>query len=133
MEVYMANEIRVVTKLTLVKDAFSYFWNPGYMLFGDEIQRDLTGSAFADAGIKTVTTSGTNFTLSNVTTPGYVALRNTDTTNFVDIGYDDGGTLRDLIRLNAGDVALFRMEPTRTLRGQADTASVIVAYLILEN
>lgn len=129
----MANEIGVVTKLSVTKNNYTYFWNPGYLQWGEEVKRDLTGTAFADAGQKTVTTSGTNFTLTNVTTAGYVALRNMDANNYVDIGYDDSGTLRDLIRLNAGDVALFRLQPARTIRGQANTASVIVSYMILQD
>ena len=129
----MANEIRLVTKMNLAQGNFTYVWNPGLYLPNDELFYNLTGSPNSDSGLQTCTTSGTNFTLTNVTTAGYVGLRNTDSTNYIDIGYDDSGTLRDLIRLKAGEVCMFRLQPARTIRGKANTASVIVEYMIFQD
>jgi hypothetical protein len=59
-------------------------------------------------------------------TPGYIELFNADSTNYVDVGMSDGGTMKALIRLMPGDVAVFRIKPSTTLRGQANTAAVNV-------
>jgi len=124
----MANEITITQRMSLKKNNFTYSWNPG-----EYLSVNLSGSPNVDENTKTITTAGTNITLSNVTTPGYVALRNTDTTNFVDIGYDDSGTIRDLIRLKPGEMCMFRLQPARTLRGKADTASVVIQYMIFQD
>jgi len=87
-----------------------------------------------DDFIVTVATTGTNISPVNASsTPMNVFMKNTDSTNFVDIGYDDGGTLRDLIRLLPGEYCNFKLEPSRTLRAQADTASVDLQYMLIEN
>lgn len=129
----MANEIRIVQIMSLVKDNFSYFWHPGQNNPGESLYFNLVGDPNADIGLLSVTTSITDFSLVNVETAGLVSLRNTDDTNYVDIGYNDSDTFRDLIRLNAGDVCSFRLIPGKILCAKTNTGTVIVQFMIFEN
>lgn len=117
----------------MTKSNFTYVWNPSATTPDGQFSYNLVGLPNCDTGILAVATTGTDFTLTNVTIPGFVALRNTDLINYVDIGYDDTGTLRPLIRLLPGEVAMFRLIQTETLRGQANTATVEVQYMIFQN
>jgi hypothetical protein len=66
-----------------------------------------------------------------ITTPGYMWVRNLDPTNFVEIGYDDTG-FKNVVKLKAGEEALFRLAQT-TPQAQADTAAVRIEYIIIED
>lgn len=60
----------------------------------------------------------------DVTTPGYVGLRNTDDTNFVQVGIDDGGVFIPLLKLLPGEVAIAPVQPGAAWHAKADTAEV---------
>ena len=122
----MANEISITTLMTVSNGKVFDQWRFTNLFFNQN-------NPGFDANIWSVTTSAVNLSPNNITTKGYVAFRNTDSTNYVTIGYDDSGTLRDLIKLNPGEVALFRVLSTRTIRGQANTATVKVEYTIFED
>jgi len=107
------------------KDGFTYEWIPQ--------KRDVTvlGTEAADSDIVSIASTGTNITLSNVSSPGWVAMKNPGPTA-VDIGYDDGGTLRDLIRLETNDFCMFRLVPGKTLRGSTASGTQTIQYMIFE-
>jgi hypothetical protein len=122
----MANEISITTLMSVSNNKVFHQWRFTNLFFNQN------NSGF-DANIWSVTTAAVDLAPTNITTKGYVAFRNTDNTNYVEIGYNDGGTFRDLIRLNPGEVALFRVISTRTIRGQANTATVKVEYTVFED
>jgi len=80
-----------------------------------------------------VATALTNFVPVNVPNPGYTVFQNTDLVNPVEIGYNDGGTLRGMITLEPkGGLALFKRKSGRTIAGIASIATVRVRYYTLE-
>lgn len=77
-------------------------------------------------------TSEENASFTDVTTPGLTVLHNLDTTNYVEYGQSDGGTMKKVGKLNAGDVHLLRLASGITLRLQANTASCKVRIMTFE-
>ena len=72
--------------------------------------------------------------LSELGTEGWVYMRNIDAANYVQWGNDDGGGNIEIIgRMEAGEPALFRMEPGQTLRLKANTAACKVLILVFED
>lgn len=67
---------------------------------------------------------------SDIGDEGYLFIRNTDATNFVQIGFSTGVYG---IRLKAGEFALIRLEPAATIYIKADTAAVTVQYIMYED
>lgn len=61
---------------------------------------------------------------------GYIFLKNLDTTNFVQLGFSTGVYG---MKLKAGEIALFRLEPGVTLYAKADTAAVSLQYIVYED
>jgi len=82
------------------------------------------------SGIQEIGTSYEAITLGDVSTQGYVYIRNTDTTNFVEIGIEVAAAFNAMIKLLAGEVAVFRAGGT--LYAKADTAAVKIDKLLLE-
>ena len=124
----MANEITVTQYMTCSRNGnVTRLWNPtGRKSFNQ------AGADNADSGTQTINTTITDITLTTVGTPGFLGIRNLDLTNYVDIGYDDSGTLRNLIRLYPQEYCNFRLVPGKTLAAQAISSSCIVEFLILE-
>lgn len=75
-------------------------------------------------------TSAEAIVLGEVGTPGMCLLHNSDDTNFVEIGHDNGGFETD-IKMLAGEWALFRMNNAAP-QAKADTAAVVLEYFIIE-
>jgi hypothetical protein len=77
-------------------------------------------------------TSAEALDIGEITTVGYCWFRNMDSTNFVEIGYDDTG-FKNLIKLKAGE----ECGPVRLGQGApyalADTAAVDLEYVIIED
>lgn len=75
--------------------------------------------------------NGTTIDLSGLDTLGWLYLRNLDASddpNYVTWGVNDGGTLVPVGRLSPGEDAWLRLDPTVTIRLQADTLPVNVQY-----
>lgn len=68
--------------------------------------------------------------LGDVATAGYVLLRNTDGTNYVQVGIDSSGTFVPSIKLLAGEAAMFRAGAV--LYAKADTAAVNLESWVIE-
>ena len=125
----MADEIRL-----------SYTMNITNGLFNDSVRVSQTAdqnSVGADSGIFNVGyASSETLNLVDITTEGVTFLRNLSTGNYVDFGSNDGGTIKSIGRLNAGEFAAFRMVPGKTLALQAGSTAAVtvdVQYLILED
>lgn len=70
---------------------------------------------------------------TEIGTLGWCFMRNLDSSNFVSWGPDSGGSIVKVGRIEAGEIALFRLEPGVTLRTEADTAAVELDVMILED
>lgn len=76
-------------------------------------------------------TSAETLTLGEISgTPGNVAIKNLDSTNFVEIGGDSGLTVFKL-KINPGEAALFQPN-SGTIYAKADTAAVRVQIVAVE-
>lgn len=90
-----------------------------------------TGTAYFK-GKQNVGTSEEALLLGDVTPGGWALIRNLDATNFVAI--KSGTGVVPLVRINAGEFALFRVSSLATAPFiQADTSSVNVEILLLAN
>lgn len=73
-----------------------------------------------------VGTSEQDLDTSNITTLGFLFLKNLDATNYVQWGPKDGGSMVALGRIQPGECALVRLDPGITLRWAANSAAVKV-------
>jgi hypothetical protein len=120
----MADEITAQVRLTFSKGGISLSRGP------NSFNVDVSGSDAIHA-TQNIDTTAENIAKGDITTPGYMWVKNLDSTNFVEIGYDDTG-FKNLIKLKAGEEALFRLTQT-TPQAKADTAAVDIEYMIIED
>ena len=120
----MADEITVNARLGVSNGGFVAERNPGRLQVDQATQ----------GGIGSVQTIGTTYeaiALGDVSTEGYAQFINLDASNFVDIGIDVAATFYPVVRLLAGETAVFRVS-TQALYAKADTAAVKLDVFILE-
>ena len=116
----MANEISIVVSMTFRKG-------------GAEAQRaetisvDVAGDAFSHEIQEIGTADEALVEGAALGTPGYVFIKNLDSTNFVEVGLTSSYT----IKLKAGEVALFRADGA--IFAKADTSACNVEYWIIED
>lgn len=122
----MANEITLNVSMAVVNAKLKASFAPGTL----QVTQAAVGGHFP---IISVGTSDEAIDDGDVGTLGYVAFRNLDSTNYVDIGPDSGGAIVPMIRLEAGDVAIMRVKPGITMRAQANTAAVKLQMFLLED
>jgi hypothetical protein len=93
----------------------------------------LSGSKYSQQVMAVPTTSGgTAIPVSSLANLGYTEIQNLDPTNYCDILTAVSGTA--FIRLQPGDVALFRFNPAITAPAAlAHTAPTNLQFLIIEN
>ena len=82
--------------------------------------------------VVSVGTSEEDLAPVDITTLGWLFMRNLDSTNYVTYGAKDT-TMKALGRLKAGEIAMFRLEPGITMRWAANTAAVKVKVILLED
>lgn len=123
----MAGEIRGSLQLQIDKTNFQFQRSVS-------LNFDQTGDGGGNPGTLTIPTSDTAVTLTGITTPGWAIFRNLDATNYVDFGPDSGGAIVPFGRMEAGEPACFRLQPSGlTLRMQANTASCRVEIEVMED
>ena len=71
--------------------------------------------------------------LGDITTAGCFIARNLDSTNYVELGIQNGGTFYPLLRLNAGEAMVARFAQSITPYARANTANVNLDIEILSN
>lgn len=122
----MADEISIRISTTLQNGQLADRFDSGSLTFDQLTQR-------ASIDVVSVGTSEEDYTLpTDMTTPGYIMLRNLDTTNYVQYGPKDT-TMKVLGRLDAGAVALFKLDSASvTLRWVANTAACLVEIHVWE-
>ena len=116
----MANEARISSSLSIEKGNLDYASRPSSFT-ADVATAAPTGPS---PGSVLVATAGTDIVLTQLTTPGYVVLKNYDSTNFVEYGIWDGANFHELGELQAGEVYVLRF--SRNLSGfrlKANTAA----------
>lgn len=119
----MANEITLTAIAKLVNGSLT----PGTIKVSN-LQVDQT-NAEVDTFTQNIGTSEEDVTFGNVTTLGWLFMRNLDSTNYVQWGAKDT-TMKTAGRLEAGEFALFRVEPGITLRMVANTAACDVWFVM---
>jgi len=126
----MANEIAV--GLSLRADNGNFSESVSYS--GIRIDQAAIG---ASAGVVTVSTSAAQtIAMGDVTTAGYVAVRNLSTatsgTAYISVGSLSGTNLTEVVRLRRGNPAVFPVKPDITLGAQANAAAPVqLQYVIL--
>lgn len=121
----MADEIQVTTRLTVSNDGYVEERTPSRL----KVTQVARGGA---AGTQAIGTTYEAIGTGDVTVEGFTYIRNLDDTNFVQVGLDGGASLTPLIRLDAGEFCVFRVDDAATLFAQADTAEVDIDVMILE-
>lgn len=120
----MANEIEVRGRLTFAKTGAS----GGIDAAGTFT---LSGTKF-QMGRQNVGTSEEALILGDAAAGGWVFIKNLDATNYVSLRSGTGAT--DVIRINAGEFAMFRLHGSSTAPYViANTAAVEIEYLVLVN
>jgi len=130
----MANEISVTSALTYTNTANGIAATT--LQIGGASNNalfNISGKNFVYA-TKSFTTGagGTAIPLGAVGTLGWVAIKNNDAANYIQVLTAVSGTV--FLRINAGEMASFRFDQGVTAPAiLANTASVLTEYMILEN
>ena len=119
----MANEITINLRFRVEKTFLVDDFNPGTLLV-------TMSGANATGGVQEIGTTAETLTMGDVATAGYAYFRNTDATNFVELGTGTGGSFVAFAKLKAGESAILRLG-TNAPTAKADTASVNLLYGIL--
>lgn len=120
----MANEISLDIRFNLANGNSQYLYAPGTKRY---TQAAVGGPT---PGYVTIGTTEESVAFSELGTEGYCILQNLDSTNYVQWGFSTavyGG------RLEAGEAAVFRLEPSTTLYLKANTAACKVNILAFED
>lgn len=83
--------------------------------------------------VQTIGTTEEVVDFGDVTTEGYLYLKNVDPTNYVTYGPEDTGSMVVMGKLKPGEFAWFRVAPTVVMRAQADTADVQLDVRLYED
>ncbi len=118
----MANELRInLTTFNFAKGTASANTQP------QTIGVTVSGT-HSSSGNQSIGTGDETVALVDVSTIGYVFLKNTDATNFMTIG-PDGSSYP--IKLAPGEFAVVRWNAA-AIHAKADTATCILQYMIIE-
>ena len=115
----MANEITIQVSLQVVKGLLS-------VARAVQHQVTMTGTVMQH-GVQAIGTSKENLVLGDVSSPGYVLLRNLDAANYVEFGADADTPFG---KMKAGETALFRLAAA-PISVKANTAAADVEYWVL--
>lgn len=120
----MANEINLTASLSVYKNTVMS------AAIGRALTRafTMTGNYMIE-GVVTVATSATAIPLGSVTTPHWSYFFNTDANNFLTIR--NGASGADLLKLKAGECAFCPLLDSATPYAVADTAAIVLEYLII--
>jgi hypothetical protein len=119
----MANELTISQALSYSK---SNDTNKA-LSFSDNV--DVSGS-LRHGGVQTIGTSEESLVLGDVSSVGWVTVKNLDDTNFVQIAALPSENFT--IRLKAGEACMFRAAGN-AIYAKADTASVKIAYEVFSD
>jgi len=121
----MANEITISSRLTLKNGTLAFDYATGSILL------DQTAAGGPTPGYVTIGTSEESFTFGELSTLGFLMMRNLDATNYIQWGFATGVYGG---RMRAGEPAgPFRLEPGTTLYLKANTANCKALLYALES
>lgn len=118
----MAGTYTYNVNVNLVNGTYTYNFAPN----GNITQNNLG----AVSQVVSIPTTPTTISTTGLTTAGYCFVQSLDATNYVQIGTTVSGTFYPIIKIEAGEFAVFRLDPSVTLQMKANTAAVEVAYCI---
>jgi hypothetical protein len=122
----MANEIYVNTNFKADKSNLS-------VQHQRTINATLSGTVYAAGAPSIPTTStGTALAMGSVTTAGWSYMVNTDATNYVEVGIQQGGVFYAFVKLKPGEYWVGRLG-TNAPYARANTAAVVLQYTILQD
>lgn len=121
----MANEITAAASLSAAKGGVSV--GSG----GSQTDTaDMAGDQML-ANVQIIGTAAEQILLGDITTVGYVFLKNLDATNYIEIALDSGVTTQIFAKLLAGDVTLVKAA-TATLYAKANSANCNLHVVAVE-
>lgn len=91
----------------------------------------MTGTDFVK-GTQNIGTTAELLGKGDITTPGFLIVKNLDATNYIEFEKATFSTTAGTVKLKAGEVALFRVAST-TIYACANTAACDIAYLLIED
>jgi hypothetical protein len=119
----MANEIALTRQLAVangnLKDALAF-----------EVITFTMGAKEKYSNIVTMTTSEADLTISGVTTPSLIYMRNLDASLVIQWGPKSGGSMVEVGRINANEEAWFRLGSSITLRARSVSGSPLLYYQV---
>lgn len=120
----------------VINSAWSLTINNGELqvAWSDTLQADQTGSRAHDT-VQDIGTSAGGEALvvpADIGTYGVGFVHNQDSTNYVEIGIQNGGTFYPAFRVNAGESYPLRWAQGITLYARANTASVKLRFGVAE-
>ncbi len=125
----MDNAIQLSASLIVTNGDFKDRFTPGAI----SIDQSAIGRA-GHAQLIGTGASGEVVDLGDVAgSSGWCTLRNLDTTNYVTYGPTVAAAIAELGRLNAGEYAVLRLEPSVVLRAKANSAEVLLDVTVYEN
>lgn len=126
----MANEIKFSGSLVLVNGYLKHTFAPGAIQI-TQASPGRGGSA------QLIGTTEEVVDVGDVVAPGWCAMRNLDTTNYVDVGPEygpsGGGVLVEMLRIQPGKYGIFPLHPSVVLRAKAHTAPVLLDVYVYES
>lgn len=97
---------------------------------GSEINNIVTVGDETSEGVQEIGTTEEQITIpTDIGTPGVLWIKNLDPTNFVQLGH---ATTAYLVRLDPGEVNVFRLDAGASLFLKADTAACRVQFKLFE-
>ncbi len=124
----MANEIKVSVRRQVTNGTFRRDFNPAI--------KQVDQAAVGEQGaIFNIGTSPESVGFTEIGTEGWLAMQNHDTANYVTFGpySTDATAMIALGIMEAGEPALFRLDPAAVLYLKADTATCDVEISVLED
>lgn len=118
----MSNELTISASLTFAKNSVSVD------LAKNGANYDVSGAKYVKLS-QTVGTSEEALLLGDIATGGYCLIINRDATNYVSVRSGTGAA--NLIKIKAGEVALFRVEAAAPYV-IANTGSCVIEVLLIE-
>jgi uncharacterized protein YaiE (UPF0345 family) len=120
----MANEVTITANIAVRKSNLVFDGKNASATF------DMTGTGGPTPGYVTVGTTEESTAFPELSTLGFLFMKNLDTTNYIQWGFSTGVYGG---RLKPGETALFRLEPGVTLYLKANTAACKALVYGFEN
>jgi hypothetical protein len=122
----MANELKLTLDARLENGDFKDAFQPGQI----NVDQAAIG---AHRPVAIIGTSEEVIATGDVSTLGWLILRNLDATNYITWGPESAGAMVPIGRLEPGEWAALRLEPGVTIRAQANTAQCKLDQRIYED